>query len=67
MALVRGGWQGSLPLKFSKDGFEWVEQVSASTEQAIDALQRQVDSLEHDLEDMSRLVVRRFEGGGRSG
>jgi hypothetical protein len=48
--LVRGVWQGTVPLSMSGEGLTWPEEVVEETNAAIDRLQGQIDLLDADVQ-----------------
>ena len=55
---VRGLLRGELPSAISKEGVSWPEAAS-DTDNAVAALQEQIDKVEFDLEELSERVVLR--------
>jgi hypothetical protein len=54
--LVRGVWQGTVPLSISREGLAWQEEATEEGDKAIAALQAQIDTLESDLEALRRVI-----------
>ena len=58
---VRGLIRGELPSAISKEGVTWPEGAAGGTDDAIAALQAQIDKIEFDLQELSeRVVLRRL-------
>jgi hypothetical protein len=58
--VVRGVIRGELPSTISKEGVTWAETAASGTDDAIAALQAQVDKIGFDVQELSRRVAVRY-------